>query len=416
MSVPELRARIMELDTEINLQRELLKKLEHDKSLVQRQLNAVFDPMARLPLEICSEIFLQSLSPLPQPGASDVPTLLLNICNAWSAIALSTPDLWSAIQIEFPCTDGLARLLRIWFERAHNRPLSVLLHGDLTSWDRSFSAVIWRHGAQLKHLEIVDLDYYYEDDEDDERQVHFFAGTIAEPLSLLEHLTIRSPTPGDEILELLSLAPNLVVCALDYNLMHGSDTSENPVLNLSLRQLTFGDQSDWYSGDHCNDALLSRLSLPALKTLSLPMSCLSAGDFLRFMKRSTPPLQDLVMGWDYHVTDSIGLRECLDLIPSLARFDLRRPNALIMADLSAALADSPSLLPNLCSLTIQTFDRTLISDSSWRMLARAVSNRRIQFHVLGRFYPSLALPEDVLAAFQELVGDGIEIHIMDVIE
>ncbi|KAJ7242400.1 hypothetical protein B0H12DRAFT_1221390, partial [Mycena haematopus] len=116
MSAQELRARIMKLDTEIELQRELLKKLEHDKSLAQRQLNAVLDPIARLPLEICSEIFLQSRSPFSVPGAGHVPTILLNICSTWSAIALSTPDLWTAIQIEFPCTDGLAELLPIWFQ------------------------------------------------------------------------------------------------------------------------------------------------------------------------------------------------------------------------------------------------------------------------------------------------------------
>ncbi|KAJ7208429.1 hypothetical protein B0H12DRAFT_1242995 [Mycena haematopus] len=91
--VPELRARIMELDTEINLQMEVVKKLQHDKSLVQRQLNAVLDPIAHLPLEICSEIFLQSLSEssFARLGPSHLPTLLLNICHAWSAIAISTP-------------------------------------------------------------------------------------------------------------------------------------------------------------------------------------------------------------------------------------------------------------------------------------------------------------------------------------
>jgi hypothetical protein len=36
----------------------MLKKLEHDKSLVQRQLNTVRDPVACLPFEISSEIFL----------------------------------------------------------------------------------------------------------------------------------------------------------------------------------------------------------------------------------------------------------------------------------------------------------------------------------------------------------------------
>ncbi|KAJ7328941.1 hypothetical protein DFH08DRAFT_1084414 [Mycena albidolilacea] len=74
-----LRPRIEELSSEILLQKELLKKLEHDKILVKRELNAVADPVARLPLELSSEIFLQSLDPLPkpQPRARHAPMLLL---------------------------------------------------------------------------------------------------------------------------------------------------------------------------------------------------------------------------------------------------------------------------------------------------------------------------------------------------
>ncbi|KAJ7788795.1 hypothetical protein B0H13DRAFT_1676394, partial [Mycena leptocephala] len=94
MSVQELRARIDKLSTEIVLQRRLLEKLEKDKSLVQRQLNSVLDPVARFPLEISSEIFLCCLPPLPEAAAHHFPMLLLKICNAWTSIALSTPALW----------------------------------------------------------------------------------------------------------------------------------------------------------------------------------------------------------------------------------------------------------------------------------------------------------------------------------
>jgi hypothetical protein len=93
----ELRARVAELDTEILRQRdsEVLKDLERDRSLVRRQLNALIDPVARLrlPVEISSEIFIQSLPPFPQPGAIHIPMLLLNIYNTWRNIALSTPSL-----------------------------------------------------------------------------------------------------------------------------------------------------------------------------------------------------------------------------------------------------------------------------------------------------------------------------------
>ncbi|KAJ7902854.1 hypothetical protein B0H14DRAFT_2329532, partial [Mycena olivaceomarginata] len=95
----QLRTRISDLDTEIDLQKRLLRKLEDDKRIAQRQLNAVLnavlDPVARLPLEISSEIFLQSLdAPFPQRGALHTPMLLLSICSAWTDIALATPALW----------------------------------------------------------------------------------------------------------------------------------------------------------------------------------------------------------------------------------------------------------------------------------------------------------------------------------
>ncbi|KAJ7242394.1 hypothetical protein B0H12DRAFT_1326074 [Mycena haematopus] len=289
MSVPELRARIMELDsTEIDLQKEprVFRKLEHDKSLVQRQLDAVLDPIARLPVEISSEIFLQSLSgsPFSHPGATHVPTLLLNICSTWSAIALSTPDLWSTIQIDFPCTDGLAALLPIWFERARNQPLSVFLRGDFSRWNHVVSSFIWRHGAQLKHLEIL-----YDDPQsqwDSDTTIDLFGGATPEPLPLLEQLTIRCSIGrqcyvANQILELLRLAPNIVECVLSgmCTVRKSSFTTEEPVVLASLRRLTFGERDEW--GDYSagfEDTILSHLSLPALEALSLTDHSFLAAD------------------------------------------------------------------------------------------------------------------------------------------
>jgi hypothetical protein len=131
MSIRELRLRINEFSCEINLQKELLKKLEKDESLVQHQLNAVMDPVARLPLEISSQIFLHILdpSPVPKPGVCHALMVLLNVCDGWTTIALSTPDLWTAIHIVFPLTNDIARVLPLWFGR-HNCSVSLFLHGN----------------------------------------------------------------------------------------------------------------------------------------------------------------------------------------------------------------------------------------------------------------------------------------------
>ncbi|KAJ7366809.1 hypothetical protein DFH08DRAFT_663894, partial [Mycena albidolilacea] len=73
------------------------------ESIAHRQLNAIRDPVERLPFDISSEIFLQCLPSSkysestvfpPKPRPLTAPMLLLNICNAWTGVALSTPALW----------------------------------------------------------------------------------------------------------------------------------------------------------------------------------------------------------------------------------------------------------------------------------------------------------------------------------
>ncbi|KAJ6525074.1 hypothetical protein DFH09DRAFT_996332, partial [Mycena vulgaris] len=153
MSVEELEARIESLSADIERQKEVLKKLEKSKSAIQRQLNNVRDPVERLPLEISSEIFLQCsrLPPRPQPGARYIPMLLMNICNAWSDIAIATPALWAAIHIEFPRPKGFIEFWGAWLKRARNHPLSISLY---RTFNDGFDTVIQPHTEHLKGLEI----------------------------------------------------------------------------------------------------------------------------------------------------------------------------------------------------------------------------------------------------------------------
>ncbi|KAJ7677394.1 hypothetical protein B0H14DRAFT_3177785 [Mycena olivaceomarginata] len=105
-SVEELHSRITKLDTEIELQRKLLlpvAKLERDKRLAQRQLNAALDPVERLPFEISSEILVLSRSTFP------------------------VRDKWSS-----PHTHAASQ------------------GGELAE---GIISIIWGHGQQLKHLE-----------------------------------------------------------------------------------------------------------------------------------------------------------------------------------------------------------------------------------------------------------------------
>ncbi|KAJ7628083.1 hypothetical protein B0H17DRAFT_1218381 [Mycena rosella] len=137
MSVADLQARIETRST----------------SALQRQLNAVRDPVSRLSLKISSAIFIQCLpsSSNPQPGARDISMMFLNICNVWTDISLSTPALWEAIHIKFPRAKGFVQLLGSWLSRARNHSLFLSLHG---SFDEGAATVVRGYAQKLRSLEI----------------------------------------------------------------------------------------------------------------------------------------------------------------------------------------------------------------------------------------------------------------------
>ncbi|KAJ6510659.1 hypothetical protein C8R45DRAFT_1068621 [Mycena sanguinolenta] len=281
MSVEELHAHIVRLDTEIDLQKELLKKLEHDRSLVQRQLNAALDPVARLPVEISSEIFLYGT----QPAA-----VLMNICHAWSEIALATPTLWMSLRIDFPCAEDLVEALPVWFQRARNRPLSltITLCGRSSNWNHRVSSLIWCHGAQLKHLEILDDDDFGDESEE---SLDLLGPTTSLSLSSLETLTMRCERQqrdylASHIVELLRQAPNIVECIFDNIRTLDNFPDSDYLIVPTLRRVNFGDR---HTGE---PDILHRLSLPALETLVIPISSVFYEEhLLALIQRSAPPLQ-----------------------------------------------------------------------------------------------------------------------------
>ncbi|KAJ7204619.1 hypothetical protein C8J57DRAFT_1100717, partial [Mycena rebaudengoi] len=101
-TVAALRKRLGELASSITLQKKVLHDLEHSRAATRRQLNTILDPIARLPLEITSDIFMRCLPEVCRPNARTAPILFLNVCATWAEIALSTPALWATIHVDFP--------------------------------------------------------------------------------------------------------------------------------------------------------------------------------------------------------------------------------------------------------------------------------------------------------------------------
>ncbi|KAJ7728597.1 hypothetical protein DFH07DRAFT_707877, partial [Mycena maculata] len=75
-------------------QKEILRDLEKQKCAIQSELNAILDPVSRLPLEISSDIFTRCLPAKPRAYPRLAPMLFLSICHSWTNIARSTPSLW----------------------------------------------------------------------------------------------------------------------------------------------------------------------------------------------------------------------------------------------------------------------------------------------------------------------------------
>ncbi|KAK7048952.1 hypothetical protein R3P38DRAFT_2872220 [Favolaschia claudopus] len=89
--------------------------------------------MARLPLELQSDIFLRCM-PLshPTPEPHDAPMLFLAVSRLWRDIALATPKLWTGLLMEpLPCRMGFSTLCELWVKRAQVLPLSLTLRGSL---------------------------------------------------------------------------------------------------------------------------------------------------------------------------------------------------------------------------------------------------------------------------------------------
>ncbi|KAF7328767.1 hypothetical protein MVEN_02505400 [Mycena venus] len=204
------------------------------------------------------------------------------------------------------------------------------------------------------------------------------------PLPLLETLKIRSLNgrtfSGPRIIEILRLAANLVQCIFDDvdPVSYIDHTAEKLVLP-RLRRLMFGP--DAYPDS--NDNILNSLSLPTLEALSVSFLNLTIDDLISLLVRSMPPLQVLILG---EGLESFDLYRCLTLVPTITRFEIWWSDSNIFRDLFATLADSPSLSPNLRSLTIYMTVHNLqgpdISYSSWETLIRALSARRTRLQVV----------------------------------
>ncbi|KAJ6530329.1 hypothetical protein B0H19DRAFT_1273980 [Mycena capillaripes] len=196
---------------------------------------------------------------------------------------------------------------------------------------------------------------------------------------------------------ILRLAPNLVQCTF-HQVSTIADYGGKELVLPSLLCLKLRDTTDLVDLNvfECDDDILRHLSLPALPSLFLPLIYINASDFSLFLKRSLPPLQNLVLGTGCVLFGFSELDECLRLVPSLTDLELF-VNEATSNDFLSALGNSPShLLPNLRTLRMEQESPT---ESSYPRLLRALSVRRAQLVCFSFRSTAAAAPAEVLLGY-----------------
>ncbi|KAK6974617.1 hypothetical protein R3P38DRAFT_3132563 [Favolaschia claudopus] len=411
MSLDELLAREASLDAEILAQEDALRQLRRDRCLVWRQINALRDPIVRLPPELTTEVFMRTLDPTisAAPSHAGMPSLLLNICSAWTSIVISTPALWATIRIDFSrLTDGLRAALPLWLDRAKNHALSLYLKG--LAFDEDIMSLIWSHAAHIGSLDIrlpvKRMPHHIEEAE-------LWGSCRPEHLPILEtlriqHSDVNASTRLRSIPQLLSVAPNLLEFFFDRLDTHPEALTDELILP-RLRQFSFGRVHSRCFWSGANEFL----SLPNLEVLTVSAQAMSMNDLLAFLKRSSPPLRTLIFESLTFYPD--------DLFPSfqpleyLTRLEFVFANARMVEKILVPLAEDLSLLPHLDTLILESphsvFESFWIA-SSGLLLAR---RRRFRAFRIERILPAskgpLLLSPETLVSFAELVDEGMDLHI-----
>ncbi|KAJ7262370.1 hypothetical protein C8J57DRAFT_453342 [Mycena rebaudengoi] len=127
---------------------------------LQTRLDAYKYPILTLPTEITSEIFVHFLPPYPErPPVTGLfsPEFLCQICRTWREIALSTPQLWRAIELNLPTKSPTwaLDLLRTWVSRSKDCALSISLQSSTRLLSINFIQAIIPHSERWEHIDFM---------------------------------------------------------------------------------------------------------------------------------------------------------------------------------------------------------------------------------------------------------------------
>ncbi|KAK7049080.1 hypothetical protein R3P38DRAFT_1883823 [Favolaschia claudopus] len=436
-----LHRQIDELEAAIEAQKAVLQDLMSQHKQAQHRLNLFIDPMARLPLEIQSLVFLcvapmESLqNPTPKPNTP--PMVFLNVCRLWHDIALATPKLWCRIEMDsLPRGSKYYELCGAWLSRARSLPLSVSLRGSTMRLQQSVQDLVTRHRHQLEDLTLSLSRTQYLNSTPP--YIYFKTWGDDSLLPCLKTLSIKSDDevffgPG-EWLNMLEIAPNLASFSIQ-NTSCDLDMLDEVEAQGSVERTTISSLTDLRLGQPRLKAfsasglgggssiVLKFLTLPALQNLSI--SYLDSADVLiHFLARSSAPLKSFDFapgssGWP--------VAQCLHLMPTITDLRISGPSNHHLRgswdqdrflSFLQVMSTTPDLLPNLHSLTLSTsMPVTIDYDELLRMLnVRSTRNLqcfKLYFMNLSRLRSLDAdMPNDqVRSGMLELANGGMKIHV-----
>ncbi|KAF8220106.1 hypothetical protein L208DRAFT_773837 [Tricholoma matsutake] len=358
-SVAGVQLDITAKDAEIALAQVVLDRLIDERKALEEYKNehaAFLTPARRLPPEILSEIFSHCLPTVAGErllllartarefmafNPRNAPALLLRVCRDWTTIVLSSPRLWSLIDLQASTlhSELAGTLVQTWLSRSHQAPLLVILDTFFLTFDqmisslqtpatrnvleqshrwRAASMTLWlglmdmflplkNHLPELEELHLklndvraVDLQLQYVDlfwDAPKLRLVSFYRvpsfpiTNIKLPWAQLTHFSFEQESKGQSFTvfcTLLRLAPNLleVGWVLEYD--HPNDSMLSSVVQHSrlcnLSMSIIGDPGSSFD----------LLSLPSLRSLTIATAgrwSPSWSPFSLFISRNTLSLE-----------------------------------------------------------------------------------------------------------------------------
>ncbi|KAK6966651.1 hypothetical protein R3P38DRAFT_2590423 [Favolaschia claudopus] len=418
-TVNKLLEQIQALPVAIEEQKRVLFDLEQRRSNARMTLNSYLDPMARLPLEIQSQIFFDvepgTASKVPHSLAA--PMVFLTISRLWHAIALAIPRLWTTLEIEaLPRRAGYIELCNRWIQRTQSLPLLLSLEGARGSLllDPNTQDLVTRHRDRLESLNLG-LSVTRWDNLYPERRI-----LVRGPFPALRTLRVHanegiSFSKVDEWLDLLIAAPALTTCTFD----NMSCTPAHRLVHPALRYLCFGEAYSFSSRlNHGNTAtLLKYVTLPALQTLRITNLDIKESEFISFLTRSSPPLRSLSLVFNQRWPPQF-MSAIFKSMPTLTRSELVRaswsdPNFMLTL-LTAAQDGALPLLHTLRVVMHAKIDYLRLSS----ILRTRRTTQQTPLAVFQLCFPSKdveiakeSLNEEALAAFRQLAQDGLDIHI-----